>query len=134
MWLQNPVFGQGLGAFVNQEWLLNNRYLMIHSSYIWLLAEMGIIGFSVWGLLGAWIVSSANKLPQKFRLATLFICFIIFVSAAVHEVIYQRIFWWMLGLMFCSKPDALAFPERLQGFLVNLPIFKNKECNQQSAC
>src|SRR5581483_3719366 len=46
MFADHPIFGAGLGAFRNQLILASSGIpLLIHSTAIWLLAEMGIVGF-----------------------------------------------------------------------------------------
>ena len=44
MWMDHPVFGAGLGAFVLGQIKATGTPLLIHNSYLWILAEMGVIG------------------------------------------------------------------------------------------
>ena len=48
-----------------------------------------------------------SKLRDRNRAG---ICFVLLVTAMVHEVIYQRIFWWMLGLLLGAQPECLELP------------------------
>jgi len=43
----HPVFGAGLGAFRNT---LDGLPLVIHSTAVWLLAELGIVGFLIFAV------------------------------------------------------------------------------------
>ena len=45
MFLAHPLFGAGLGAFVESVARMQEPPLLIHSTPLWLLAETGIFGF-----------------------------------------------------------------------------------------
>lgn len=113
MWKDNLWLGAGLGAFVQNEWLQHQRYLMIHNSYIWILAEMGIVGGIAWGSFAGWISYASLKLKGDRRFAAVGICSVMLITAMVHEVIYQRVFWWMLGLLLGAQPACLALPQQV---------------------
>jgi hypothetical protein len=67
--LDHPVFGAGLGAFRNQMILtLDGLPLVIHSTAVWLLAELGIVGFLIFA-----------------------------ESFTPGDMLYQRTFWLLIG-------------------------------------
>jgi O-antigen ligase len=51
MWSNYPIFGKGLGAYLNKEMIEHNVPLIIHNTYIWILAEFGTIGFTAYILI-----------------------------------------------------------------------------------
>lgn len=129
MWLSHPWIGAGLGAFVQNEWLQHQRYLMIHNSYVWILAEMGIVGAAIWGAFSCWIVRAGTLLSTPNRRVVLGICFVLLATAMVHEILYQRIFWWMLGLFMGTQPECLKLPEKLNNLLSKIiPTHPSKNC------
>jgi uncharacterized membrane protein YbhN (UPF0104 family) len=44
LWRENPIFGTGLGAFVETREKAGLKTLVIHSVPVWLLAETGLVG------------------------------------------------------------------------------------------
>lgn len=101
MWLANPIFGEGLGTFANNLYGENGRQLVIHSVPIWLLAEFGIVGFSVALSLPLVVAfkymrSFTTRRPPAFLLALgLVLLFALF--GLVHDIAYQRLFWLLAG-------------------------------------
>lgn len=101
MWLEHPVFGAGLGAFVRLGLGENGLPLVIHNTPIWLLAELGLVGAIVCGAFFVTLLWSARDglkraySPQHKILLLSILCFGLF--GLVHEIFYQRIFWLILG-------------------------------------
>ena len=50
LWIEHPVLGSGLGAFVTAVQAERGQFLVIHNSPIWLLAEVGLVGFLIFAL------------------------------------------------------------------------------------
>ena len=98
MWLNSPFFGAGLGVFIERstEWF--NRPLNIHSTPLWMLAELGLLGMGVflWGLLklGRFLYNTGLGSPAHRVIAMLLLVFMIF--SLVHEIFYQRILKMLL--------------------------------------
>jgi Lysylphosphatidylglycerol synthase TM region/O-Antigen ligase len=116
MFTAHPVFGAGLGAFMNQE-IRSGIPLVIHSTPLWLLAEMGVIGFLVMVAPIARILC-CEVLHRKTDIAGPILVLIITafaVVANVHEIMYQRAFWLLLGAALAFVPHrqhmASAAPE-----------------------
>lgn len=110
MWLEFPIVGAGLGAFVHTH----ESYgvpLVIHSTYIWILAEFGIIGAMTMIFLpflyfcGLLInATKASKLEGGSRVwganAAISLMLVFGVFSIAHDVAYQRMFWLLAGAFF----------------------------------
>ena len=110
MFAAHPVFGAGLGAFVvsfvKDE---HGNPLIIHSTPIWLLAETGLVGCLVfvvpWVLIMKrewrnWFASGGRHDPAGILLLLSLTGFA--VMAEVHELLYQRALWLILGAALAS--------------------------------
>jgi O-antigen ligase len=111
MFREHPLFGAGLGAFIASHVTVDGtRPLVLHSTYIWWLAEFGIVGATafVW-LIGAITISElrrAKALGVQGR-ATLFAMTSFGVMALVHELLYQRPLWFLIGAALATtRPVA----------------------------
>jgi hypothetical protein len=107
LWKTHPLFGNGLGYFIHQTL---PHALVIHNSLIWLLAEFGLIGTSIFCFYGATTVHGlfTQWKAHLTRNKALFGILLIFgAMAMVHEIIYQRIIWFMLGLLLVKKEHLL---------------------------
>lgn len=99
LWQHSPVFGEGLGVFISksQAWLGHPQ--VVHSTPLWLLAEFGLFGVTVIGwaffLLARFAIRLGKFKPARRGLLLLLFAFAIF--SLVHEIFYQRIFWFVLG-------------------------------------
>jgi hypothetical protein len=120
LFTQHPLYGAGLGAFA-EKWRLSHGHVeVIHSTPLWLLAELGLIGATVMALPFVRIIVAA--LPPAARgekAATLAIlcCLAFVIMALVHEMLYQRPFWLLLGASLAAatrssdKGQRLVLPE-----------------------
>lgn len=108
----HPIFGAGLGAFMEEQ-IRRGTALVIHSTPLWLLAEFGIVGFV---LLSAPVVlifraeilriQHADAAGRLLVFAITAFCFM----SLVHEILYQRTFWILLGAAM-AMPCMLSNPE-----------------------
>ncbi len=113
LFAHHPLFGAGLGAFMEVQ-IEAGPPMVIHSTAIWLLAEMGIVGFTVMTFpLVRLFFSEARSLKNKADkdktdafLISMIVAFII--AASVHELLYQRTFWLLLGAASACMPINLA--------------------------
>lgn len=111
LFVEHPIFGAGLGAFRNQMVPLtapNAIPLLIHSTAVWLLAEMGIVGFLAFAIPGIriWATEWARA-PKVQSAAVAALCILAFaVMSGPADMVYQRTFWLLLGA-------ALAMPSEL---------------------
>jgi uncharacterized membrane protein YbhN (UPF0104 family) len=100
LFLQHPILGAGLGAFRNQMILANSGIpLVIHSTVLWLLAELGFVGFLIFAVPYVYVV--AEEWPRATRepaSALLVLCFLAFaVMQGPADMLYQRTFWLLVG-------------------------------------
>lgn len=127
LWQSHPVFGAGLGAYMTEQVEDEGRPLVIHSTYVWIVAEMGLVGL----LLAAWLpMWRAGNLWRRSRLrwqrglpdlhrqdlAMAGLVLVFGVFSLTHEVAYQRIFWLLLGALMATplarQKHVLSPPER----------------------
>lgn len=110
MWLERPIFGSGLGAFMHHYLSTTGGPLVIHSVPVWLLAETGLVGLLV--VVGTFVALTIHayrhiRHPEAAGWAAgLLIAMIcIAAGAVVHDLFYQRSFWFLLGL-FAALPKV----------------------------
>ena len=108
MWWQSPVWGAGLGVFTAKSSVSN----VIHSTPVWILAELGLIGCSVFGwmffLLARHAIRFSRAQSARRALLLLLLAFVLF--SLVHEIFYQRIFWLVLGALLAQPFAARLNP------------------------
>ncbi len=102
LFLENPILGAGLGAGVLGD-PTNQRIVVIHSTPVWILAEFGILGAA---LVGFFFSSIFLYLVRRYRKERRFeygfgvlILLIFAVFGLPHDIFYQRLFWFFLGLV-----------------------------------
>jgi O-antigen ligase/uncharacterized membrane protein YbhN (UPF0104 family) len=104
LWKDSPLFGAGIGAYVEMLQRAGETTLGIHSTYVWFLAEMGVVGLV--GFLGCGLVLAHNAwgaierpTTQAWGLTTIAIVAFMAVGGIAQDFFYQRIFWFLLGLV-----------------------------------
>lgn len=107
LFTEHPLLGAGLGAFRNLMILSSGHIpLVIHSTALWLLAELGVVGFlafavpavAVW--YRSWRAAAADK-----GLALVFLCFVVMaVMSGPADMLYQRTFWLIVGAALAAPP------------------------------
>jgi hypothetical protein len=107
LWLQSPVLGVGLGVFHAKSPMWLGHPQVIHNTPLWILAEFGLVGTAVFGwtffLLLQYAIPFGRTQPARRILLLLSVAFAIF--SLVHEILYQRIFWLVLGAVL-AQPFA----------------------------
>jgi len=112
MFLAHPVFGAGLGAFVTSFEHAHNKFLIIHSTPIWLLAETGLVGFAVFAAPYVYVLyreirASMEMPPDSARILLVLILLAFGVMSQAHDLMYQRPFWFLLGAaLFSTAPRS----------------------------
>lgn len=101
-WLHYPVFGRGLGSFLLEQQLTEKSVpLVIHSDPIWFLAEMGIVGFVGYaiciGSFASWAMTGG--VLDNRKLGVLIAVMLFTLMGFVHDIFFQRTFWFAIGLM-----------------------------------
>ncbi len=110
LWRQNLLFGTGLGASAN-EGVLNSagKPLLIHNGYLWILAELGLFGALAFAAMFGSIVLKlvSDMRTGRFDSKVIALCLLLLVFALAnlpHEMMYQRIFWFILGALLVVAP------------------------------
>jgi hypothetical protein len=96
----HPAFGAGLGAFRNQMIpTLDGRPLVIHSTAVWLLAELGVVGLLVFTVPFIYVFLKEWKYASVDQVSALIVlCFAAFaVMSGPGDMLYQRTFWFLIG-------------------------------------
>lgn len=98
LFMSNPLFGAGLGAYFEQTRAAGHA-VVIHSVPVWLLAEMGILGFMVFFISAVRLFFTQWRRSTSDRCALLIVLILVAfgVVSLAHEILYQRIFWLVLG-------------------------------------
>jgi hypothetical protein len=110
MFADHPIFGAGLGAFRNLNILATSGIpLVIHSTALWLLAELGLLGFLIFAIPGFYVWFSQWRAVRSDPAAAIIaFCFLGFaVMSGPADMVYQRTFWLMVGA-------ALAVPRPIE--------------------
>jgi hypothetical protein len=100
LFVEHPIFGAGLGAFRNQMIFVSSpQPLLIHSTVVWLLAELGIIGFLAFAIPATSAFANEWAHARKEQASALIVlCFVAFaVMATPADMLYQRTFWLLVG-------------------------------------
>jgi len=100
LFTEYPLFGAGLGAFRNFQILSSGGIpLVIHSTPLWLLAELGMVGCLAFAVpaVAAWY-RSWQRAGNDTGLALVFLSFVVMaVMSGPADMLYQRTFWLIVG-------------------------------------
>ena len=102
-WFLNPLFGNGLGFIIEQK---NTEVggMVIHNTSLWLLSELGLVGYIMVVFLFFSISAEVYKnTGRKYNHLNYFIWSLIlffFVFSMFHDILNQRILWIVLGFAF----------------------------------
>jgi hypothetical protein len=104
----HPFLGSGLGSFIYDEIKAGRPPLVIHSTPIWILAEMGLVGLLVF------TAPIVRIFWREFRHARSDISRYLLIMmiggfgtmSLVHEMLYQRTFWLLLGIAMVTPVFA----------------------------
>ena len=113
MFLNHPFFGAGLGAYMEGHLQRRGFPHVIHSSYLWLLAEFGIVGFLAFLTVPAMVVhwiwrNWVGKWEWDWTIIAGIGCLVTFgFMSLFHELVYQRIVWFMCGLLFALPKSKI---------------------------
>lgn len=113
MWLEYPLAGAGLGAFIREWQITYGTPLVIHNIYVWMLAETGLVGFAAFlGLLLCVLHpvltgKKYNGFSSTEQSSVIFLITCMLIVGMFHDMLYQRIFWFAFGL-FLMKPASLS--------------------------
>lgn len=110
--LHNPLFGMGLGAY------LQKYDIIIHNTPLWILTEFGVIGLLVFGgfvlSFAAKLLAAARTGPPDRRpvLLALLAAHAVMLGVSMGiEALYQRPWWLVLALAGSAYAVTRAGPE-----------------------
>lgn len=101
-WWHHPIFGGGLGSFLQDSTSSLGLKMIIHNTLLWLMAEVGLLGVAPFIITFVLIIRSAweRRRSDIVRAHGLLLMMLVFaVMSQFHEVLYQRIFWLILGAL-----------------------------------
>jgi O-antigen ligase len=104
-WREHPLFGGGLGTFLLNRETAGLPAVVIHSVPIWFMAEMGLVGLAAYVVFVGSLAFCGLKALHRHdaRAQGLLIIVAMFVlMGLVHDVFYQRTFWFAAGLMLVA--------------------------------
>ncbi|MBB4015693.1 MULTISPECIES: lysylphosphatidylglycerol synthase transmembrane domain-containing protein [Chelatococcus] len=116
LWREAPVFGHGLGGFIHDRLVQGKTSQVIHNVPVWVLAEMGLVGFVMFAaallLFVRGLVLQRTAPGAAVPANAALICLAVFcLGGLTQDFFYQRLFWFVLGLMVplaCSAPRRPA--------------------------
>jgi putative inorganic carbon (hco3(-)) transporter len=107
---ETMLFGIGIGTFlVRSPEFFPEWTVQIHNSYVWFLAEMGLIGFGMFAglmltaLYRSWRAVRAFGEREPLLIAVLAAVVAILVYMVGYEGLYQRILWMLFALAETSR-------------------------------
>ena len=114
LFAEHPFFGAGLGAFRNKLiFYQSDQPLLIHSTSVWLLAELGIVGLITFATPAVYVLAVELRRRSGDSAGQLLVlCLVIFgVMSLPADMLYQRTFWFLFGAALILRPTL----ERDQG-------------------
>ena len=110
LWRETPLFGSGLGVFYEKEKTAaqnGKEAIQVHNTLIWILAEFGLVGLCVFGVLfvavalyllrASWRLRGTDPPGAGLALAGLMILGGWATMSLAHEMLYQRLPWLIVG-------------------------------------
>lgn len=125
LWSDAPIAGAGLGAILRVQIEADppsDHPTIVHNSYLWILAETGLIGFGAW--LAFAIAVGIRLKPFSLRdqpapeLAATIVLFLAGWAAMMmfHEMLFQRLPWLAIGIgLGLAAQSRTAGPETSSG-------------------
>ena len=112
MWLDHPLFGAGLGAFIESQIRSTGQPLVIHNSFLWLAAEFGLAGFAAFALAPLAILRTMAG-DARWRAEPGFVmtagCLVVLAAMAMaHDLVYARGVWLLLGALLAVPRSLVA--------------------------
>ncbi|WP_374466567.1 lysylphosphatidylglycerol synthase domain-containing protein [Ferrovibrio sp.] len=107
MWLDAPLIGKGLGAYVQSRTDADQIFLVIHSIPIWLMAETGLAGLLLVTIVLLLMIKAAfqylaSPATSAWGMGLLLILAGTTAAGLVHDFFFQRSFWFLLGLFVAA--------------------------------
>jgi hypothetical protein len=126
MFMAHPLIGAGLGNFYEHVTRPDGSALVIHSVPVWVLAEFGLIGAGVCMAFACVMMRRIAGVFQSDAAMLMLLVGLIFgVFGSVHDIFYQRTFWFLLGTALAMASLAKSAGRTENG--INLPKAEENE-------
>lgn len=119
LWRGDMLLGIGLGSFLHDQQSRYEQPLVIHGTALWILTEMGILGALVFATFAWKLVCSLRPIfsrgfdrDHSIRMVGVLVFAVFGAMSLLHELLFQRILWLMLGLVLCLPGHAADVGER----------------------
>jgi Lysylphosphatidylglycerol synthase TM region/O-Antigen ligase len=112
IFFDHPIFGAGLGYFMETHIREFGVPMVIHSTPLWLLAELGLLGFACFAIPAALLFvhewrNRGDVEGSGILLVLLLTGFV--VMSQFQDLTYQRVFWLVIGAgLACRRPPIHA--------------------------
>lgn len=109
MFEKHPLVGSGLGGFLQER---RAEGLVIHNTVLWIAAELGLVGLAAFAAFAAVVIGCLVRLAREpgsdGAMAVSFGLIIVGVGAMAmaHELLYQRVPWFLLGMTLAGSGTA----------------------------
>lgn len=115
LWVKSPIFGIGLGTTQAEEPKVFGKFLdVIDSTPVFLLAETGMVGFVIFASFFGIVICTLAKENKHATVETRIINNVtlgVFATFAImslmHELMYTRFLWFILGMAITVPETAL---------------------------
>jgi hypothetical protein len=112
IFFSHPIFGAGLGYFMEMHIRQFGVPMVIHSTPLWLLAELGVLGFACFAIPAALIFMHEWRNRGDVEGAGILLVLLLtgfVVMSQFQDLTYQRVFWLVLGAgLACRRPPMRA--------------------------
>ena len=104
---QNMIFGIGFGAYRFQHFMFENL-VYPHNIFIELLAETGLIGFTLFSLILISTIKSLKKIYHKLDTIDFLFILALFISSFINanlsgHIGYNVMLWFSIGLIYAMS-------------------------------
>jgi uncharacterized membrane protein YbhN (UPF0104 family) len=106
LFVEHPLLGAGLGAFRNKLIIYEaDQPLLIHSTSVWLLAELGIVGLITFATPAVYaLIAELRRRYVDSAGQLIVLCLVGFgVMSLPADMLYQRTFWLLFGAALMLK-------------------------------
>jgi O-antigen ligase len=107
LWRESPILGKGLGAVLRAQIEADppsDHPTVVHNTYLWILAETGLIGFAAWLAFAVTLAVALRPFALRAGAAPGIVAPVVLFLAAwatmmlFHELLLQRLPWLAIGL------------------------------------
>ncbi len=115
LFIAHPIFGAGLGTFIEGYTRAHGIPLVIHSTPLWLAAELGLIGLAAIAIPAIRVLMREfhQREPREPAGNFLILALLAFGTMGLaHDLLYQRAPWLLLGAALARRTAQRQVPAR----------------------